>query len=139
MKGSAKAMPTIRPSRRCAYSSPENSLELIEDHAPVDFLIFGEALVVGEERLPRLLPERRQHAHQRTPVHDGKPGVVEACNAAEHDHGEHEAGERQQPIGDGTAVVLDAFGCDGAAPGGPEGRSVHARVGRSRRKRLRAR
>ena len=72
---------------------PEDFLELLEGHAPIEFLIFGEALVVGEERLPRFLPKRRQDADQRAPVHDRKAGVVETRDPAEHDHRQHETRE----------------------------------------------
>ena len=118
---------------------PEDFLELLEGHARIEFLIFGEALVVGEERLPRLLPKRRQNADQRAPVHDRKAGVVETRDPAEHDHRQHETREAKQPPSDGAAVARDSLRADAAAPGGPEGRSVHACLGRSRRRRLQAR
>ena len=139
MKGSANAMPTMRPSSRCAYSSQKMSLELAEGHAPVDFPILGEALVVGEERLPRLLAEGRKYPHQRPPVHDREARVVEARDPTEHHHREHEAGQGQQPMDDGAAAPRDPLGRDAAAAGGPKGRSVHACVGRRQRERLRAR
>ena len=127
------------PEQPVRVFEPEDSLELPEGHAPIDFLILGEALVVGEERLPRLLAEGRQHAHQRPPVHDRESRVVKPRDPAEHDHREHEAGESKQPVCDGAALARDSFGCDAAAAGRPEGRGVHARVGRRQRERLRAR
>ena len=72
---------------------PEDFLELLEGHAPIEFLIFGEALVVDKERLPRFLPKRRQDADQRAPVHDRKAGVVETRDPPEHDHRQHETRE----------------------------------------------
>ena len=69
---------------------PEYFLEPGEGHARIEFLIFGEALVVGEERLPRFLAEWRQDADQRAPVHNRKAGVVETRDPAEHDHRQYE-------------------------------------------------
>ena len=105
---------------------PEDSLELVEGHAPIDFPIFGEALIIGEERLPRLVAEGRQHPHQRPPIHDREPGVVQSRDPAEHDHREYEAGEAQQPAGDAAAAARGPLGRDAAAAGRPEGRGVHA-------------
>ena len=139
IKGNAKGNPDYPAEQTMRVFQPVNFLEPGEGHARIEFLIFGEALVVGEERLPRFLPERRQDADQRAPVHDRKAGVVETRDPPEHDHRQHETREHEQPIGDGAAVVRDPLRCDAAAAGGPEGRSVHACFGRSRRRRLQAR
>ena len=52
------------PEQPVRVFQPENVLKFAEGHAPVDLLVLGEALVVGEERLPSLLAEGRQGADQ---------------------------------------------------------------------------
>ena len=85
---------------------PEDRLELRQRHAEVDRLVLGEALVVGEERLPRVGADGRERAHQRAPVHHGEAGLVEPGDAAEHHHRQHQAGEAEQPPGDGAPPAV---------------------------------
>ena len=108
---------------------PEDRLETLQRHGGIERPVFGEAPVVGEERPPRVLADGRQRPHQRAPVHHGEPGVVEARDAAEHDHRQHQAGEAQQPAGDGAPLPGDVTGRGIGAAEGPESRGVHAWLG----------
>ena len=51
---------------------------------------------------------------------------MEARDATEHHHREHEAGEREQPAGDGATLARNTPGRNTAPAGRREGRGVHA-------------
>jgi len=67
---------------------PEQALEAFEADVREYFLELRRGLVLGEQRFPIRLRQRRQRAGER---------FGEARDAADHHHGESEGGANEQP------------------------------------------
>jgi hypothetical protein len=85
------------PEQAVKVLEPEDAHEPIQGHARVHFLVLRSLLVLEEERLPVGRSEGRQRADDRLPLHDGKSGVREPGDAAQHHHREHQGAAGEQP------------------------------------------
>ena len=90
------------PEQPVAPFPPENRLELGKRHAGVDFAILRDGLVGLERLRPLRLVERRQHAGDRLPLDDRKPGFGQPRGAADQHHQRDQRGDRDQPPSDGA-------------------------------------
>ncbi len=76
---------------------PEDRLEIRQAHALVDQLVFGNLLIFGEFLLPGRLVQWRNHAVDRLPFGDRKPGIGQAGRAADQNHQHDQQGNPVQP------------------------------------------
>src|SRR5690606_11124372 len=64
---------------------PEDELEIIEAHATIDLLIFGNLAIFVEFLLPFGSVQGRNHAVDRLPFGNGEARAGQPCSAAEDD------------------------------------------------------
>ena len=76
---------------------PIDGLELFQAHAALDLGIFRDLLIGLESVRPVGLAERRNRAHDRLPLGDGKARIGEPRGAADQDHGDDESRDRAKP------------------------------------------
>ena len=75
------------------------ALELNKGHTLVNFLKLWIRLIELENCTPSTLGQRRQHAHQRLPLHHGQTRMGQTCGPSQHHHHCYRHRDEQQPTG----------------------------------------
>ena len=87
-----------QPTEQAMNIFPEkNALELGKRHAAVHQLILRARLIGSELRLPFGIVQRRQRTRHDVPSGDRQAGFGQPRDAADHDHGKDQPGDREQP------------------------------------------
>ena len=85
----------------------EDRLEATEVHIGKQRLILRNLLVPVESLLPPVVREGRDHAGQRFPLGDRKPGLGQPRRAADDNHQQHERRDAPKPDRDSPAATAD--------------------------------
>ena len=98
--GIRNTAPMVRPSNRCAHSHQKMVLNCASDMPRLSSRYCGICWYFSNSAVHCGFGERRQHAGDRLPFHDGKPGFRQPRGAADDQSRHHQCRHNQQPEAD---------------------------------------
>ena len=98
----------------------EDHLESVKIHIKVYLLEFGILLVFFKGYLPVCLGQRRDDAHNRTPLNHGQARVSQARDTSKQNHPKNNECTQREPARDPAVVKICRISVHGTPPSHPD-------------------